>query len=80
MMPFEPRTTKVQVVEEELRSRELINRLVRQNSKEAQKKTKLYVDKHMTDHEFLVRDKVYLRLHPYHQMPVVMRRNLKLAM
>lgn len=63
MMPNKAGVAKVQAVE--LRSRELINKLVRENLKEAQERMKLYAERHIIDQEFQVGDKVYLRLRPY---------------
>lgn len=51
MMPFDL-GAKVQAIEEELRSKELINKLVQENLKEAQEKMKLYADNHKTNCEF----------------------------
>ncbi|KAJ0103101.1 hypothetical protein Patl1_06480 [Pistacia atlantica] len=79
MLPYEPSSTRVQAGDEELRNKELINKLVQENLKEAQAKMKLYADRKRADKEFQVGDKVYLRLHPYQQISVVMRRNLKLS-
>lgn len=79
MLPYEPESTKVQAVDEELKSRELINKLVWENLQEARVKTKMYADHKCIDWEFQEGDRVYLRLCPYRQMSVTMRRNLKLS-
>ena len=40
---------------------------------------KMFADRKRTDREFEEGDKVYLRLWPYRQMSVAVRRNLKLS-
>jgi len=40
---------------------------------------KVYADRHRTSREFEIGDWVYLRLRPYRQMSVSIRRNLKLS-
>jgi hypothetical protein len=40
---------------------------------------KMYADKHRTHREFAIGDWVYLRLRPYRQLSVSLRRNLKLS-
>ena len=79
LQPFEPHSTAVQAVEDELKSRDFILSLVRENLQDAQTRMKHFADKNRTDREFEVGDWVYLRLRPYRQMTVAMRRNLKLS-
>jgi hypothetical protein len=77
--PFEAGTTKVQAVEEELKSRDFILKLLKENLHEAQTRMKHYADQTRTFREFEVGDWVFLRLRPYRQMSVSLRRNLKLS-
>jgi ribosomal protein L21E len=69
----------VQAVEEELKSRDFILKLLKENLHEAQTRMKHYVDQSRTFREFEVGDWVFLRLRPYHQMSVSLRHNLKLS-
>lgn len=46
---------------------------------EAQSRMKLYADQHRQDRNFEVGDQVYLKLQPYRQNSVSLRRNLKLS-
>ena len=79
LLPYEPGSTRVQAVEEELKDRHFIHKLVQENLKEAQARMKMFADRKRTDREFEEGDKVYLRLQPYRQMSVAVRRNLKLS-
>uniref|UniRef100_A0A6N2KZ88 Integrase catalytic domain-containing protein n=1 Tax=Salix viminalis TaxID=40686 RepID=A0A6N2KZ88_SALVM len=79
LLPYEAGTTTVQAVDEELRSRELILSLARENLKESQSRMKMYADRKRTKREFEVGDWVYLRLRPYRQTTVAMRKTMKLS-
>jgi hypothetical protein len=79
LLPYEPGTTSVQAVEETLKSKEFIISLIRENLEYAQSRMKMYADRHRTYREFAIRDWVYLRLRPYRQLSVSLRRNLKLS-
>jgi hypothetical protein len=79
LLPYEPGTTSVQAVEDTLKSREFILSLIRENLEDAQSRMKMYADKHRTHREFAIRDWVYLRLRPYRQLSVSLRRNIKLS-
>lgn len=79
LMPYEPGTTRVQAVEDELRSRDFILTLIRENLQEAQAKMKFFADQKRTAREFDMGDWVYLRLRPYRQMSVAVRKTLKLS-
>ncbi|KAA8514829.1 hypothetical protein F0562_018008 [Nyssa sinensis] len=79
LLPYEPGATTVQAVEDEMRSRDFILTLARENLQEAQTRMKLYADKKRTEREYNVGDWVYLRLRPYRQMMVAMRKSLKLS-
>lgn len=79
LQPYEVGSTAVQAVEEEMKSRDFILTLVRENLQESQARMKHFADKHRTDKEYSVGDWVYLRLRPYRQMSVAVRRNLKLS-
>lgn len=78
-MPFEHGSTKVQAVENELKSRDFILKLLQENLQDAQAHMKMFADQHRTFREFTVGDWVLLRLRLYRQMSVALRRNLKLS-
>ncbi|KAA8531351.1 hypothetical protein F0562_006060 [Nyssa sinensis] len=65
LLPYEPRTMAVQVVEDEMRSQDFIFTLVRENLQEAQTQMKHYADKKRMEREYNVGDWVYLWLRPY---------------
>jgi hypothetical protein len=79
LMPFEPGTTKVQVVENELKSKEFILKLLRENLQDAQSRMKHFADQKRTFREFAVGDWIFLCLRPYRQMSATLCRNLKLS-
>ena len=66
-------------MEEELKERHFIHKLVQENLKEAQVRMKMFVDHKRIDREFEEGDKVYLRLRPCCHVFVAVRRNLKLS-
>jgi hypothetical protein len=72
-------TTGVEAVDEVLRNREQIIRLLQHNIKQAQQRMKKYVNLHRSEREFQVRQAVYLRLQPYRQTTVAHRRVGKVA-
>ncbi|KAA8534356.1 hypothetical protein F0562_031893 [Nyssa sinensis] len=79
LLPYEPGTTKVQAVDDELRNREFIAKLIKENLQESHSKIKYFADKTRRNQEFKIGDLVYLRLWPYQQMIVALRRNLKIV-
>ena len=79
LLPYEPGTTAVQAVEDEMKSRDFILTLAQENLQKGQTRMKLYADKKRTEREYSVGDWVYLRLRPYRQMTVAVKRNLKLS-
>jgi hypothetical protein len=66
MMTFEHGSTKVQVVENELKSRDFILKLLQENLEDAQARMKMFADQHRTLREFAVGDWVFLRLRPWY--------------
>ncbi|XP_042964607.1 uncharacterized protein LOC122298822 [Carya illinoinensis] len=79
MLPHEPGSTQVQAVDDELKSRDFIATLVRENLHEAKNRMKHYANLKRTKRKFEIGDRVYLRLRPYRQMTIAARRNLKLS-
>lgn len=79
LLPYVPRTTKVQVVEGYLQDRDLMLKALRTNLFEAQNRMKQFADRHRRDLEFEVGDHVYVKLQPYRQSSVVTRASAKLS-
>jgi hypothetical protein len=80
LLPYESGTTTVQAVEDEMKSRDFILTLARENLQEAQTRMKLYADKKRKEREYNVVDWVYLRLRPYRQVTIAVRKSLKLSL
>lgn len=77
-MPADCRTS-VGVVEEFQLNREAMNQLLKDAIQLAQNKYKMYADKKRREVEYQVGDWVFLKLKPYRQSSVAVRRFLKLA-
>jgi hypothetical protein len=78
-MSYVPGTSKVAAVEQLLVDRDNIIREAKEHLKEAQARMKKIYDQHHQEREFKVGDCVYLRLQPYRQMSVAVKKNLKLS-
>ncbi|KAK0574086.1 hypothetical protein LWI29_018007 [Acer saccharum] len=72
-------TAKVAAVEKELKQRDQIVKETQRGIKEAQSRMKRVYDSKHREKEFSVGDLVYLKLQPYRQISLSMRKNLKLA-
>lgn len=79
LLSYVPGTSRVVAVEQLLVDRDKIVKEARECLKEAQGRMKKIYDQHHQEREFTVGDWVYLRLQPYRQMSVTMRKNLKLS-
>lgn len=66
-------------VEDWFNNREHILRQCKVNFEVAQVRMKQYADKNRTDREFVVGDWVYLKLQPYRQTSIALRKKLKLC-
>ncbi|KAF5477262.1 hypothetical protein F2P56_003913 [Juglans regia] len=66
-------------VDKQLRTRDQINTLLKQNLEASQQRMKLYVDRRRTKRYFMKGDCVYLRLQLYRQNSLSGRHNLKLS-
>jgi ribosomal protein L21E len=79
MTSYVPGTTKIQVVEKLLHTREVILRDLQRNLLEAQVRMKSRADLHRHEITFEVGDYVFLTLQPYRQKSVAFRSSLKLS-
>lgn len=70
---------RVAVVDKVLKERQLMAKVMKGNFEKAQSRMKMYADKKRTEREFEEDDWVFLKLQPYRQTSVAVRRSLKLA-
>lgn len=73
-----PGTTQLEAVDRELKERDQVLVELQDKLKESQSRMKKIFDLHHKDREFNVGDCVYLRLQPYRQTSLSLRKNLKL--
>ncbi|XP_070024821.1 uncharacterized protein LOC142181679 [Nicotiana tabacum] len=71
--------TVLQGAEDTVMRRQQMQQLLKDNLIKAQERMKYYADKRSSDREFQVGDMVYLKLQPYRQTSLVLRKNLKLS-
>lgn len=71
--------TSVAVVGEFFKSRDIMNKILKEALTHAQNRYKLYAHKNRTEREFEQGDWVYLKLQPYRQSSVELRRKLRLS-
>ncbi|GMJ15287.1 hypothetical protein HRI_005197900 [Hibiscus trionum] len=69
----------VQSVNEILASRDHTRQILKDNLNRAQHRMKFYADKNKSERAFEVGDEVYLKLQPYRQSSIALRKNLKLT-
>lgn len=79
LLSYEQGTTRVQAVEDQLKTRDQITRLLKEYLEAARQRMKCLADLHRSERTFEVGDRVYLRLQPYRQHTVAMRNSLKLS-
>ncbi|XP_026383976.1 uncharacterized protein LOC113279497 [Papaver somniferum] len=72
-------TTFVAAVETYLKEREAMIDILKESLHKAQERMKLFADKTRKDKTFAVGDLVYLKLQPYRQASVSLRKNFKLS-
>ncbi|OIS99850.1 hypothetical protein A4A49_62696, partial [Nicotiana attenuata] len=71
--------TTFPVVVDVMMQRQQMQQLLKDNLLKAQERMKLHADQKSTEREFQVGDMVYLKLQPYRQTSLALRRNLKLS-
>lgn len=79
LLSYIPGTTKVNVVDELLWSKEQILTLLQHNMQQAQQRMKKYVDLKRSERTLEVGQLVYLCLQPHRQNSVITRRSLRLS-
>lgn len=72
-------TSQVHVVDQLLRTKDDIIKLLKSNLAEAQNKMRTQANQHRREIEFAVGDQVYLRPQPYSQQSVIFRKSLNLS-
>jgi hypothetical protein len=79
LLSYVPGTVANLAVDLLLKDRTKVITLLKEHLHHAQNRMKVQADKHRFEHEFQEGDWVYLRLQPYRQKTVAMRKNLKLS-
>ncbi|XP_026378799.1 uncharacterized protein LOC113273265 [Papaver somniferum] len=72
-------TTAVADMEEYIKERDHVLSLLKENLHKAQERMKFFADKNRVDGSLDVGDEVYLKLQPYRQTSIALKRNLKLS-
>jgi hypothetical protein len=67
------------VVDTQFRDRTTVLTILKEHLHHAQNRMKTYADKHHSDRQFSIGDWVYLRLQPYRQKSMALRKHLKLS-
>ncbi|XP_049387928.1 uncharacterized protein LOC125852239 [Solanum stenotomum] len=71
--------SSVDVVDQYYRERQIMAKALKENLAKAQNRMKMYAHKKRSEKEFEVGDWVFLKLQPYRQTSIDMRRSLELA-
>lgn len=78
-VPYFPKDSSIEVVDNVLRDREATIQLLKHSLSEAQQRMVIQANKHRTERSFQIGDMVFLKLQPYIQSSLVVREVPKLA-
>lgn len=70
---------KVESVDQVLKESQIVSKQLKENLVKAQARMKQYADSKRSEREFEIGDVVFIKLQPYRQTSVGVRKNLKLA-
>jgi hypothetical protein len=79
LLSYVPGTTANRAMDTQLRDRTAVLIVLKEHLYKAQKRMKTFADKHRSNRQFNVGDWVYLRLQPYRQNSIAVRKHLKLS-
>jgi hypothetical protein len=79
LLSYVPGTLANMAVDTQLWDCMTVLTLLKEHLHHAQNRMKTYADKHRSDRQFNVVDWVYLRLQPYRQKSIALRKHLKLS-
>nr|KYP42496.1 Retrotransposable element Tf2 [Cajanus cajan] len=78
-LPYLAGASKVELVDKSLLRREEMLKLIKFHMKRAQDRMKQMADRHRSERQFNIGDMVYVKFHPYRQISVAARSNVKLS-
>ena len=78
-LPYLAGASKIELVDRSLLKREEMLKLIKFHMKRAQDRMKQLANKHRSERQFNIGDMVYVKLHPYRQISVAARSNMKLS-
>ena len=79
LLSYVPGTSQVESVDVELQARDSVIKELKENIQQAQERMRRYYNGKHTEREFQVGEWVFLRLQPYRQASLSLRRNIKLS-
>ena len=77
--PYLAGASKIELMDIILLKREEMLKLIKFHMKRAQDRMKQLADKHRSERQFSVGDMIYVKLHPYRQISVAAKSNMKLS-